>query len=77
MTTNSTTCDKRGMTEMLMATTAQAAHFCPEVHSKHCPDVRELLERGGQLDPRLGTFPFDHARLAWLESHGEGRVHDH
>lgn len=34
------------------------------------PDVlRELRDLGRRLDTRKGTFPFAHARMAWLESH--------
>ncbi|GAB3790441.1 hypothetical protein [Nocardioides ungokensis] len=33
--------------------------------------TRHLRALGRQIDTRLGTFPFDHARLAWLESYGD------
>ena len=49
----------------------EAAHFRAAVPTKRCPDILELRQRGRQLDSRLGTFPFAHARLAWLESHGD------
>jgi hypothetical protein len=32
-------------------------------------DRRELVLLAHELDGRSRTFPFDHARLAWLESH--------
>ena len=32
-------------------------------------DRSELVRLARDLDTRARTFPFDHARLAWLESH--------
>jgi len=32
-------------------------------------DRSELVRLARVLDSRSRTFPFDHARLAWLESH--------
>lgn len=50
---------------------AEIAFFTAQVPSSRCPDVRELRQLSEQLDTDGGTFPFAHARLAWLESHGE------
>jgi hypothetical protein len=50
---------------------ARGAYVSTEVPSSRCPDERELRKLSGQLDPRRSTFLFAHARLAWLESHGE------
>lgn len=35
----------------------------------HVLDRKELVRLAHELDSRSRTFPFDHARLAWLESH--------
>ena len=48
-----------------------SAYVRPEMPSSRCPDERELRKLSGQLDTSRGTFLFAHARLAWLESHGE------
>lgn len=52
-------------------TVAETAFFIAPVPSSRCPDVRELRKLSEQLDTSRGTFLFAHARLAWLESHGE------
>ena len=53
-----------------MVTVAETAYVRAELPSNRRPDARELRALGRQLDARNGSFPFAHARLAWLESHG-------
>ena len=50
---------------------AATAYSRTQVPSSRCPATRELRKLSEQLDTSSGTFPFVHARLAWLESHGE------
>jgi hypothetical protein len=50
---------------------AQTAYFHTHVLPSRCPNTRELRQLSEQLDTSSGTFLFAHARLAWLESHGE------
>ena len=50
---------------------AETTYFRADVPPKQRRDVRELQELGRQLDVGKQTFPFEHARLAWLESNGD------
>ena len=50
---------------------AETAYIRTQMTSSRCPDAHELRKLSEQLDTSSGTFPFAHARLAWLESHGE------
>ena len=50
---------------------AETAYFSTQFPASRCPDVGELRKLSEQLDNSGGTFLFAHARLAWLESHGE------
>ena len=52
-------------------TMTETAYLRAEVPAQRSMDARELRELGRRLDTLKGTFPFAHARLAWLESHGE------
>jgi hypothetical protein len=53
-----------------VVTVTQTAYLRAEVPEQRSTDSRELRELGRRLDTRKGTFPFAHARLAWLESNG-------
>ena len=50
---------------------AETAYSRTQIPASRCPDVAELRKLSEQLDNNGGTFLFAHARLAWLESHGE------
>ena len=50
---------------------ADTTYFRAEVTPKQRRDVRELRQLGRQLDAGKQTFPFEHARMAWLESNGD------
>ena len=50
---------------------AETEYLRTQVPSRRCPDPGELRRLSEQLDTSSGTFLFAHARLAWLESHGE------
>ena len=52
-------------------TVAETAYFRTQVPASRCPDTQELRKLSEQLDTSSETFLFAHARLAWLESHGE------
>ena len=50
---------------------AETACFRSQVPPSRHPDAHELRKLSEELNPNRGTFLFAHARLAWLESHGE------
>ena len=50
---------------------AETAYLSTRATPIRYPDAYELRKLSEQLDTRSGSFLFAHARLAWLESHGE------